>query len=328
MTTIRYQQALMRALRDEMTADPSVIVLGEDVRQSLRGVTRGLYADFGPDRVIDTPLSEQAFVSFATGAALRGLRPVVEFQIPSLLYLTFEQIVNQAQKFRLMTGGQSGVPVTYYVPGSGAREGLAGQHSDHPYTFFAHAGVRTVVAASPQDAYSQFRAAIRDDDPVVLFAPAASLGVRGEVEPDAEAPGIGRAAVVRPGADVTVVAVGHLVALAVEVADELEGTISVEVIDARSVFPVDRELLRASAARTGRLVALDDTNITCGFAAEVVASVVTDVRLESPPVRLARRDGTIPFAPELEREMLPSRADLVAALHAVMIPESERRTRA
>ena len=180
---MRYLQALSKALRDEMERDATVFVVGEDVRESLRGVTKGLAADFD-DRVLDMPISEQMFTSFATGAALAGRRAVVEYQIPALLYLSFEQIVNQAQKLRLMTGGQARVPVVYLVPGSGARLGLAGQHSDNPYSLFVHAGVKTVLPATADDAYGLTVAAIRDDDPVVLFAPAAVLATRGEVPED------------------------------------------------------------------------------------------------------------------------------------------------
>ena len=136
----------------------------------------------------DTPLSEQAFTSFATGAALAGMRPVVEFQIPSLLFLVFEQIVNHAHKFPLMTGGQCAVPVTYLVPGSGSRTGWAGQHSDHPYSLFAHVGVTTVVPATPADAYGLLVSAVRCDDPVVVFAPAGALDVRADVDLAALAP--------------------------------------------------------------------------------------------------------------------------------------------
>jgi len=132
-----------------MAADPAVFVIGEDVGESLRGITKGLLADFGPERVLDAPLSEQAFTSFATGAALRGRRPVVEYQIPALLYLVFEQIMNQAHKFRLVSGGQASVPVTYLVPGSGTRVGLAGQQSDNPYAFFATLALRRPFPRPP-----------------------------------------------------------------------------------------------------------------------------------------------------------------------------------
>ena len=215
--TMRYLAALAAGIRDEMTDDPAVIFLGEDVRQNVRGTTPQLFDDFGPDRVFNMPLSEQAFTGFATGAAMTGWRPVVEYQIPSLLYLVFEQIANQASKIHLMTGGQACVPVTYIVPGSGARMGLAGQHSDHPYALFAHAGVKAVVPSTPQLAYDLVRMAITIDDPVALFSPAAAQAQRGPVE-QRKSPLDMRCRVHSPGSDVTVVAVGHLVQLAMKVA--------------------------------------------------------------------------------------------------------------
>ena len=265
MSTLRYLPALGKALRDEMAADPSVFVVGEDVRESLRGVTKGLLDEFGPARVLDMPISEQMFTGFATGAALAGRRCVVEYQIPSLLYLAFEQIANQAQKLRLMTGGQAKVPVVYLVPGSGARLGLAAQHSDHPYSLFAHVGVKTVVPATPADAYGLMISAIRDDDPVLYLAPAAVLPVRGEVPDAPYSVPLGSGRIHRPGRDVTVVAVGHLVHDALAVADELEGEVSVEVFDPRSLYPFDWQLLAESLSRTGRLVVFDDSNRTCGI---------------------------------------------------------------
>lgn len=322
MARMRYQQALAKALRDEMLRDPSVFVLGEDVRASLRGVTRGLAAELGEQRIIDTPISEQAFTGFAMGAALAGHRPVVEYQIPSLLFTAFEPIVNQAQKFRLMTGGQAKVPVTYIVPGSGARMGLAAQHSDHPYALFAQAGVKTVVPATASDAYGLFVSAIRDDDPVVFFAPAAALGSREEVADDAEPIPLGIGRVHREGDDVTVVAVGHLVRDALKVAEALaadEG-ISAEVFDPRTVYPFDWEGLAASVRKTGRLVVIDDTNRTCGLAGEIVATVAEELAdaLVAPPRRVTRSDAPIPFAVELEVALLPSREQLADAVRSVV----------
>lgn len=319
MARIRYMQAFTQALRDEMAADDRVIVLGEDVRQSLRRVTAGLHEEFGDQRVIDTPLSEQAFTGFATGAAMTGYRPVVEYQIPSLVYVSFDQIVNQAQKLRLMTGGQVTVPVTYVLPGSGARRGLAGQHSDHPYSLLVHAGVKTVVPAFPDDAYSLFRAAIRDDDPVVVIAPAAALGVRQELDGMPAEPvklGVGR--IHRTGTDVTVLAVGHLVHDAIAVADELAGEVSVEVMDPRSLLPFDWEMLFASVGRTRRLIVMDDSNRTSGIAGDIVATVVENLRLDAPPVRLTRADVPVPFSPVLEAAVLPSRAQLATAVRTIV----------
>jgi pyruvate/2-oxoglutarate/acetoin dehydrogenase E1 component len=321
MARLRYQQALAKALRDEMARDPAVFVIGEDVRESLRGVSRGLAAEFGENRVLDTPISEQAFTGFATGAALAGRRPVVEYQIPALVYIAFEQIVNQAHKLRLMTGGQVRVPVTYLVPGSGARLGLAGQHSDHPYTFLVHAGVKTVVPATAYDAYGLFVAAIRDDDPVAVFAPAAVLGVRDDVPEEPYAVELGRGRVHRDGADVTVVAVGHLVHDALALAEELAGEISIEVFDPRTLLPFDWELLAESVAKTGRLIVYDDSNRSAGFAAEVLATAAEEMELQIPPKRVTRADAPISFALELERAVLPGRDALERAVRAVVREE-------
>ncbi len=306
-----------------MAEDPTTIYLGEDVEQSLRFVSVGLAKEH-PGRVRDTPISEAAFTGFATGAAMAGQRPIVEFQIPTLLYVAFDQIVNQANKIRLMTGGQTQVPVTYLFPGSGARLGLAGQHSGHPYSLLAHAGIKTVVPSSPQDAYSLMRAAIRENDPVAVFAPAACLHRKGEVDLERVAQ-IGRAGVVRSGGDVTVVTLGHLVweVLAAIEGDglEIDGlAVDVEVIDARSVYPFDWDLLADSVGKTGRLVIVDDANRTCGFAAEIAATAAQGLfhSLRAPIIRVTRADGVVPFAIPLEEAVIPSRSQIVAALREVM----------
>jgi len=320
MPLLSYLKALHRALNDELARDGTVCVFGEDIGVGVNNVTSGLLKRYGPDRVVDMPLSEQAFTSFATGAAMAGRRPVIEFQIPSLLFLVFEQIVNQAHKFSLMTGGQTGVPVTYFLPGSGSRVGWAGQHSDHPYSLFAHAGVKTVVPATPTDAYGLFVTAIRDDDPVVLFGPSGSMGVREDLDLAALAPvplGVGR--VHRPGTDVTVVAIGHLVQTALAVADRLADQVSVEVFDPRTVYPFDWPGLAASLARTGRLVVIDDSNRTCGIGGEIVATAAEEMRLVAPPKRITRPDGAVlPFAIELDRALQPSEDQLITAVLEVV----------
>jgi acetoin:2,6-dichlorophenolindophenol oxidoreductase subunit beta len=324
MSRMRYQQALGKALRDEMTRDPRLFVVGEDVRESLRGVTKGLHEEFGDSRVLDMPISEQMFTGFATGAALAGRRCVVEYQIPSLLYLAFEQIANQAQKLRLMTGGQAKVPVVYFVPGSGARLGLAAQHSDHPYSLFAHAGVKTVLPATASDAYGLLVASIRDDDPVVFMAPAAALPSREEVPDEPFLIPLGSGRIHREGADVTVVATGHLVHDAPAVADELAEEISIEVFDPRTLYPFDFELLTESLGRTRRLVVFDDANRTCGLAAEIVATAAEEMPLLAPPRRVTRADMPIPFAVELELAALPSREQLAGAVREVVREEVRR----
>ncbi len=328
MPKLSYLKALNYALGDEMERDETVCVIGEDVAAAATNVTAGLFKRFGPRRVLDTPISEQAFTGFATGAALAGRRPVVEYQIPALLFLAFEQIANQAHKFSLMTGGQARVPVTYLVPNSGSREGWAVQHADHPYSMFAHVGVKTAVPATPADAYGLLATAIRDDDPVVLFAPAAALGLREDVDFASLGPvplGVGR--IHRGGTDVTVVAVGHLVQDAIAVADELAAgvgddgarPISVEVFDPRTLYPFDWAGLSASLERTGRLVVLDDSNRTCGIGAEILATASEEMRLVAPPRRVTRPDGAVlPFARGLDLAMQPGREQLRRAIRGVV----------
>lgn len=309
MARMRYLQALAKALADEMERDDRIVVFGEDVRSSLRGVTAGLHDRFGSHRVVDMPISEAGFTGLATGAALDGMRPVVEYQIPALLYVAFDQIINQAQKIRLMTGGQASVPVTYLIPGSGARQGLAGQHSDNPYALLAQAGVKTVLPAAADDAYGLLISALRDDDPVALFAPAALLGQRADVPETAHEVPIGTGRVWREGRDVTVLATGHLVPVSLRVADALaEEGIEAEVVDPRSILPFDRRLLADSVSKTGRLVVIDDTNRSCGFGAEVAARAAEECwhSLSAPIIRLTRADMAVPFAPCLEAEVVPS----------------------
>jgi pyruvate/2-oxoglutarate/acetoin dehydrogenase E1 component len=320
MPILSYLKALNRALGAEMERDPAVVVLGEDIGVAVSNVTNGLLKRFGPERVMDMPISEQAFTSFATGAAMAGARPVIEFQIPALLFLVFEQIVNQAHKFSLMTGGQIHVPVTYLLPSSGSRVGWAGQHSDHPYSLFAHVGVKTVVPATPADAYGLLVTAIRDDDPVIMFAPAGAVAQREDIDFATLAPiplGIGR--VHRAGEDVTVVAIGHLVHDALAVAEELADDISVEVFDPRTLYPFDWTGLAASLERTGRLVVIDDSNRSCGIGGEIIATAAERMRLIAPPRRITRPDGTVmPFARELDMALQPSAEQLRTAIEEVV----------
>jgi acetoin:2,6-dichlorophenolindophenol oxidoreductase subunit beta len=320
MPKLSYVRALNRALGDEMERDPAVFVLGEDIRQALTNTTTGLLSRFGPERIVETPLSEQGFTNFATGAALAGMRPVVEYQIPFLLLLVFEQIANQANKFSLMSGGQTCVPVTYLLPAAGWRSGWGAQHSDEPYSMFPHAGVKTVVPATPADAYGLFTSAIRDDDPVVVFAPIAALGVREDLTAADLVPvPLGVSRIHRPGHDVTVVAVGHLVHDALAVADELAGEVSVEVFDPRTLYPFDWDALAASLERTGRLVVIDDSNRSCGMSAEILATAAEEMRLVTPPRRITRPDGAIlGFAPDLDLVLQPSRQQLTTAIRRVV----------
>jgi acetoin:2,6-dichlorophenolindophenol oxidoreductase subunit beta len=245
---------------------------------------------------------------------------VVEYQIPFLTLLVIEQIYNQANRYSLITGGQARVPVTYLLPATGWRPGWGAQHSDQPYSIFAHAGVKTVLPATPSDAYGLFLSAIRDDDPVVVFAPIPALGMREKVVYDELVPvplGVGR--VCRDGDDVTVVATGHLVHDALAVAEELAGEVSVEVFDPRSIYPFDWAGLAASTEKTGRLVVFDDTNRFCGLGAEIVATAVEQLRLVVPPRRVTRPDSAVVIGCDraLDLAVLPNREQLASAIATV-----------
>ena len=327
---LSYLQALRESLMTEMRRDPSIVVLGEDVRHSLRGITKGCFEEFGPERVWDTPISEAAFIGVATGSAIAGLRPVVELQIGTLVYVGMEQLANQAQKLRYMMGGQVKIPVTDLIPGSGARPGLAGQHSDHAYPMLIQAGIKVAIPSTPADAKGIFTSAIREDDPVAVFAPAACMFGKGPIEEGEFSVPLGKGTVRKLGEDVTVVAVGPLVAEAVKVADSLEKDgISVEVLDPRTLLPLDQDLLEKSIRKTGRLVIFDDSNRTCGFAAEVsaVAAERWFSLLKTPVVRVVRADVPVPFSTVLDKLVLPRPEQLEAVIRAmVCVKQNARQT--
>jgi pyruvate/2-oxoglutarate/acetoin dehydrogenase E1 component len=318
---LTYLQALREALMQEMRADPRVVVLGEDVRQSLRGITKGCLEEFGPDRIWDTPISEAGFVGMGTGAAMAGLRPVIEFQIPTLIYVAMDQLANQAQKLRYMMGGQGTIPVTYIVPGSGARPGLAGQHSDHLYPLLMQCGLKVLMPATPYDAKALFTAAMREDDPVVLFAPSAVMGQRGIVPEEEIYIPLGRGEIRQTGTDVTVLTSGPLLAETLKVAARLEKEgISIEVMDARSLLPFDHALLESSVTKTGRLIIFDDANRTCGFAAEIAAYAAERLfqSLKAPVIRITRADLPVPFSTALDKQVLPNSEQLERAIQHVI----------
>jgi len=319
MREMRYLEAMREGLFEEMRRDPSIIVIGEDVRHSVRGLTKGIVSEFGPARIYDTPISEAAFTGLATGAALAGMRPVVEYQINALLFVAFDQLVDQAQKLRYMMGGQGTIPVTYVITASGARRALAGQHSDHLYPLMLHMGMKTVMPTTVEDAKGLFKAAIREDDPVMVFSPAALLATKGPVPDGDYVTPLGRARVVREGTDLTIVAVGPLVPEALAAAETLAGEgISAEVIDPRSLLPLDAGALLGSARKTGHVVLFDDSNRTCGFAAELAALFADQAweALRAPVRRITRADVPVPFSGPLESYVLPSRERLLDACRA------------
>lgn len=314
-------QAMNEAFRQEMARDPEIVYLGEDVRAPARAESAGLVDVFGRERVIDMPISEAAMAGVGTGAAMAGARPIIAFQVTSLMFPAFDQLVNQAAKLPHMLGGQTRLPVTYIMLGSGARDGRAGQHSDAPHAFLLHAGIKCVMPTTPHDAKGLTIAAIREDDPVAVFVPALATARQGPVPEEAYALPLGLGAVRRPGRDVSVIAVGHHVLWALEVADELAKTgVEIEVWEPRSLLPLDREGLLASVRKTGRAVILDDGNRTCGFAGELSAILAERCfgQLRAPIKRLTRSDIPIPYSRSIEQTAVPDAVKLKAAIAQVM----------
>jgi len=316
LRTLWYLRAVAEALNQEMHRDSQIIVMGEDIRHSLRGITKGFIDEFGPERVIDMPISEGAMVGAGTGAALLGKRPVLEFQISEFVFFAFDQLIDQAQKIRYMSGGKLSAPVTYLIAGAGAKGGMAGQHSDNPYPYILHGGIKTIIPSTPYDAKGLVISAIRDNDPVAVFLPINITGTKGEVPEDIYTIPLGQAEIKRHGEDITVVAVGHLVNVAIKAAEKLEQSgISIEVFDPRTLLPLDKKLLKESVSKTGRLLVIDDSNRMCGFAAEVSAFAAEECFeiLKAPIVRVTRADVPVPFSRVMENYVLPDEEKLINA---------------
>lgn len=312
MSTMTLGAALGQALRRTMTDDPKVVVMGEDIGK-LGGVFRitdGLLEEFGASRVIDTPLAESGIVGTAIGLAYRGFRPVVEIQFDGFVYPAFDQIVCQVAKLHYRTRGQVTMPLTIRIPWGGGI-GAAEHHSESPEAYFVHtSGLRVVAASNPQDAYVMLRQAIASDDPVVFFEPKRLYHSKGEVDLDlslADAAPMGVARVARVGSDVTVLTYGAQVPVCLDAATAAEDEgLSLEVIDLRSLSPVDYRTVEASVRKTGRVVVTHEAASEAGVGAEIIASVTERCfhYLESAPVRVTGHD--IPYPPaKLERHHLP-----------------------
>lgn len=317
MRQIRYLKAVSEALDQEMERDPSVFIIGEDVRKSARGITIGFAEKFGPDRVIDTPISEQGLHTVAIGAAMMGFRPVIEYQISEFIFFAFEQLVDQAQKFHFLSGGKVNVPITLLVPASGAIGSCSGQHSDHAYPYVLHGGMKAIIPSTPYDVKGLIISAIRDDDPVMVFLPQYLLGGKGDVPEENYVIPLGLGDIKNAGNDITVIATGHLVPVAIKVAKEFEKEgLSVEVIDPRTLLPLDTGMIKKSVSKTGRVAIIDDSNRTCGFAAEISAILAEECfdALKKPVIRVTRADVPVPFSPPMEKYMLPNEDKLKNAI--------------
>ena len=323
---LSYQEAIREALREEMRRDERVFLLGEDIGKhgGAFGVTRTLYDEFGPERVRNTPISENTIVGAATGAALVGMRPVAEIMFVDFSGLAMDQIANQAAKLRFMTGGQAKVPWVVRMPqGGGAGKSTAAQHSQSLEVWYAHIpGLKVLLPSTPHDAKGLLKAAIRDDNPVIFLEHKLLYSYRGLVPDGDYIVPIGQAEVKRQGTDVTVVASGYMVWHAMMAARMLapEG-IDVEVVDVRTIAPLDEDTIGRSVRKTGRAVLVAEACRSYGPTGEwgmVVIEQAFDY-LQAPIVRVTGRHSPIPFANSIENGVWPGTDDVVAAIRKVMV---------
>ena len=324
MSEITVRQALNEAFKEEMQRDPTVIVLGCDVgnRGGPFGITQGLLQAFGPKRVKDTPISEPAFTGAGVGAAATGLRPVVEILYSDWITLAMDQIVNMAAKMRYMFGGKVNMPLVIRAP-FGAGGGIAAQHSQSFEAWFnAVPGLKVCAPITPYDVKGMFKTAIRDDNPVIFFEHKRSYQLKGEVPDglDYTVP-FGKAAVRREGTDVTIVTYSMMAIKAMNAAEELakEG-ISCEVIDLRSILPMDYDTIMASIAKTNRVVVAHEAAVRGGLGGDIIAGIIErgfDL-LDAPPIRVGGLNVPMPYNKYLEEAVIPTEKDIRDAVHKVL----------
>ncbi len=328
-----YRQAINEAIRQEMERDPRVIMIGEDVSGGAGapgeqdawggplGVTKGLMPQFGRERVLDTPITESAFIGAAIGAAATGLRPIADLMFVDFMGVCFDQIFNQAAKFRYMFGGKAVTPVvirTMY--GAGFR--AASQHSQCLYPLFTHIpGLKVVLPSNPYEAKGLMIQAIRDDDPVIVFEHKTLYDVEGEVPDEPYTIPFGEANVTREGRDVTIITMGRMVNLANEAADNLaKSGVKTTVVDLRTTSPLDRETVLETARETGRVVVVDESHPRCSMATDIAALVADEIfgSLKAPVKMVTAPHAPVPFSPALEDIYIPSVAKIEAAVREVM----------
>ena len=323
MTKMTYRDAIRAALREALRSDPRVFLMGEDVGRygGTFKVSYGLLDEFGPERIRDTPLSESTFLGAGIGAALGGMRPIVEIMTVNFSLLALDQIVNNAATLRHMSGGQLGVPLVVRMATGGGRQ-MAAQHSHSLEGWFAHIpGIKIVVPAVPADARGLLLAALRDPDPVFVFEHATLYPIEGEIEEGAGPAEIGRALVRRPGDGVSLITYGGSLGKALEAADQLAvDGIEAEVIDLRSLRPLDAGTILASVAKTHRAVIVDEGWRMCGIAAEVSAQIMEGAfySLDAPVARVCGAEVPMPYAKHMEDAALPQVPAIVGAVRELV----------
>ncbi len=323
MPTITYRDALNQALREEMQRDESVFLMGEEVGlyQGAYKVSRGLLEEFGARRVVDTPIAELGFAGIGVGAAMGGLRPVVEFMTWNFAVLALDQIVNSAAKMLYMSGGQIRIPIVFRGP-NGAALQLSSQHSQAWESWLAHIpGLKVVAPATPYDAKGLLKSAIRDNNPVIVLEGEMLYNTKGDIPEGEILVPIGQADVKRPGTDVTVICHSKTVTVALKAAEQLAAqNVSAEVIDLRSLRPMDEPAILASVAKTHRAVVVEEGWPHCGVGAQVVDIIQREGfdQLDAPVLRVTQADVPMPYNKQLERLAKPSPEKVVAAARRVL----------
>lgn len=326
MPVITYRDALNQALRQEMQRDPDVFLMGEEVAEynGAYKVSRGLLDEFGPMRVVDTPIAELGFTGIGVGAAMVGLRPIVEVMTWNFALLAIDQIVNAAAKMRYMSGGQVGCPIVFRGPGGAALQ-LAAQHSQSFESWYAHVpGLKVVMPATPADAKGLLAAAIRDDNPVVFIEGEMLYNTKGEVPEGELVTPLGVAEVKREGADVTLVCHAKAVPIALKAAEQLAGEgVNAEVVDLRTIRPMDTETVLGSVAKTHRCVVVEEGWPFAGVGAQVVDTVQREIfdELDAPVLRVTGADVPMPYNKALERAAKADPAKVIAAVNKVLYRE-------
>ncbi len=319
MPETTYREAVRDAMSEAMRNDDSVFIMGEDIAEmgGSMGVTQGMLQEFGPDRVRNTPISEMAIVGAGIGAAMAGMRPIVEIMYQDFTTLSMEQLVNQAAKHRYMSGGQLKVPLTVRTQG-GAGWSPGAQHAQQLEAWFVHVpGLKVVFPSTPEDVRGLLWSSIYDDNPVIFFEHRTLYPLKGEVSDSIEPIELGKARIHREGEDVTVVATGRLVHEALAAAEEAEKEgISVEVLDPRTLQPLDEEAIVSSVKKTNRCVTAHEAIVRMGFGAEVAAVVGEQAfdYLDAPVERVGAKFVPLPFAPVMEEFVIPHAADVLAAV--------------
>jgi pyruvate dehydrogenase E1 component subunit beta len=323
MAVMTMRDALNQALKEELERDPSVFLMGEEVAeyQGAYKVTRGLLQEFGPRRVIDTPITELGFAGLGVGAAMAGLRPIVEFMTFNFSILATDQIINSAAKMLYMSGGQFKIPIVFRGPGGSAYQ-VSSQHSQALESWYAYfPGLKVVMPSTPADAKGLLKSSIRDDDPVIFIEQERMYGMKGEVPEDEDYTiPLGVAEIKREGTDATIVARSLMVPLALKAAEELEKDgVSCEVIDPRTIRPLDINAIVESVKKTNRVVIAEESHAFCGVAAEISAEINERAfdYLDAPVKRVSGADVPMPYAKNLERLAIPDVEQIVAAVREV-----------